>query len=307
MIAPKYRAQVDLLLVILPHVAKEDLFALKGGTAINLFARPMPRLSVDIDLTYTSLTDDRNTALQKISDALDRIESSLKTAVKGISITRVPHGQGEDVKLNCQTPQGHVKIEVNTITRGVLFPVRMMQVVQAVQDDFKKFAAINVVSHAELFGGKICAALDRQHPRDLFDVYHLLHNEGFTDEVKTGFVSFLLSHFRPMHELLSPHFLDQKTTFETQFAGMAATAFSYQDYESTREQLVSEIHKSLRTTEKEFLLSFKKGEPQWGLFPLKELQHLPAVKWKLQNIQALKAGNKEKHTAMLKALEQKLK
>ncbi|NOX86110.1 MAG: nucleotidyl transferase AbiEii/AbiGii toxin family protein, partial [Chlorobi bacterium] len=52
MIAAKYLAQVDLLLQIMPYVAKEEIFALKGGTAINLFVRDMPRLSVDMDLTY---------------------------------------------------------------------------------------------------------------------------------------------------------------------------------------------------------------------------------------------------------------
>src|SRR5437762_11387252 len=104
MIDAKYKAQVDLLLTILPLVAKEKIFALKGGTAINLFVREMPRLSVDIDLTYTSITDNRETVLKNISDGLDRIESEIKKAVPGISITRVPHGQGEDVKLNCQTP-----------------------------------------------------------------------------------------------------------------------------------------------------------------------------------------------------------
>lgn len=188
MILAKYRAQVDLLLSILPHVAKEKGVALTGGTAINLFVRDVPRLSVDIDLTYLNWKDERATALQNISDALDRIEVSIKAAIPEISITRVPPGQGQDVKLNCQTKQATIKIEVNTTIRGTIFPIRIMQVVDTVQNDFKKFAAISVVSHAELFGGKICAALDRQHPRDLFDVYHLLKNERFTYEIKLGLI-----------------------------------------------------------------------------------------------------------------------
>lgn len=210
MIDAKYKAQVDLLLTILPQVAKEKSLALKGGTAINLFVREMPRLSVDIDLTYTSIADNRETALKNISDALDRIDTDIKKAVPGISITHVPHGQGEDVKLNCQTPAARVKIEVNTITRGVIMPVRMMPIADMVQAEYKKFAAINVVAHGELFGGKICAALDRQHPRDLFDDYHLFQNEGFSEEVKVGFMMFLLSHFRPMSELIDPHLSDQR-------------------------------------------------------------------------------------------------
>lgn len=145
MIDAKYRAQVDLLLTILPLVAEEKSFALKGGTAINLFVREMPRLSVDIDLTYTSIADNRETALSNIADAINRIDADIKKAVPGISITHAPHGQGEDVKLNYQTPAAHVKIEVNTITRGIIMPVRLMPIADIVQEEYKKFAAINVV------------------------------------------------------------------------------------------------------------------------------------------------------------------
>ncbi len=307
MILAKYRAQVDLLLSILPHVAKENSLALKGGTAINLFVRDMPRLSVDIDLTYINWEDDRATALQNISDALGRIEERIKAAIPDISVTRVPPEQGQDVKLNCQTKQAHIKIEVNTTTRGIIFPVRMMQVTDAVQNDFKKFAAINVVSHGELFGGKICAALDRQHPRDLFDVYHLLTNEGISEEIKLGFITFLLSHTRPMGELIRPHLLDQHEAFENQFAGMTTTPFYYTTYEAVRERLIAEIFQSLTADDRKFLLSFKKGEPVWNLIPIDNLQHLPAVKWKLLNIQNLLKNNPTKHSEMLNALEEKLR
>lgn len=303
MIQPKYKAQVGLLLSILPHVAKEESLALTGGTAINLFARDMPRLSVDIDLAYVKL-DDRTTALQNISDALDRIEQRIKTSIEGISITRVPPGQGQDVKLNCQTQQAHIKIEVNTTMRGILFPVRMMQVTDSVQNDFKKFAAINVVSHAELFGGKICAALDRQHPRDLFDVYHLLKNEDFTHELKLGLITSMLSHARPIHELLSPHFLDQHSAFDNQFSGMTATPFSYETFEEVRAQLVAEVSKSLTDDDREFLLSYNGGEPLWNLIPIENLKQLPAVQWKLINIQNLKLTNAAKHGVLQKALEE---
>jgi hypothetical protein len=185
-------------------------------------------------------------------------------------------------------------------------PVRMMPIADIVQEEYKKFAAINVVAHGELFGGKICAALDRQHPRDLFDVYHLFQNEGFSEEIKVGFIMFLLSHFRPMSELIRPHLSDQKQTFENQFTGMTITPFTYQNFEETRVHLISEVKKSLTDKDKKFLLSFKNGDPQWGLFPLKELKDLPAVKWKLQNIQKLKEKNPDKHAALYKALGEKL-
>ena len=80
MILPAYKKQVDLLLHVLPYVAKEKIFALKGGTAINLFIRKMPRLSVDIDLTYLPI-DSRTVALQNIQNGLNRIKADIENNV----------------------------------------------------------------------------------------------------------------------------------------------------------------------------------------------------------------------------------
>lgn len=304
MILEKYRAQVDLLLTILPHVAKEHNLALKGGTAINLFEREMPRLSVDIDLTYVNGDEDRATALRNISDTLDRIQNRILSAVPEISLTRVPTGQGEDAKLNCQTKEAHVKIEVNTITRGIIYPERLMEVKEIVQNEFKKFAAMYVVSHGELYGGKICAALDRQHPRDLFDIHLLLQNEGITEEIRLGFITFMLSHARPMNELLNPNEKDQQAAFDNQFKGMTAIPFTYKDFVATRKQLVIEVNKCLTKEDKEFLLSFKSGDPQWNLIPIDNLQNLPAVRWKLENLLNLKIKDPVKHGYLQRRLEE---
>ena len=102
MILQAYKAQVDLLLQILPHIAKEEIFALKGGTAINLFVRDMPRLSIDIDLTYLPL-DSRTKALQNIQDGLKRIKTNIEKNISGIKVQSVPLNKGTDVKLNCQS------------------------------------------------------------------------------------------------------------------------------------------------------------------------------------------------------------
>jgi hypothetical protein len=137
----------------------------------------------------------------------------------------------------------------------------------------------------------------------LFDVHLLLKKEGITEEIKLGFITFMLSHARPMSELLRPHELDQHATFENQFRGMTTIPFTYDDFEATRKQLNVEIHKSLTDHEKKFLGSFKSGEPEWGLIPIDNLQNLPAVKWKLQNIRSLIANNPKKHLVMKKYLE----
>jgi len=77
-----YREQVTLLLRILPIIAREEAFALKGGTAINLFVRDLPRLSVDIDLTYLPLGD-RIAALTGIREGLQRVETGIKRQLAG--------------------------------------------------------------------------------------------------------------------------------------------------------------------------------------------------------------------------------
>lgn len=305
MISEAYRAQVDLLLQVLPHVAKEESFALKGGTAINLFVRDMPRLSVDIDLTWLPF-DDRATALAGITDALRRVKTRIETAIPGCRAALAPQSDGQEAKLTCQTAKAQIKVEVNTTIRGSLLPPRMMDIADTVESEFERFMSVNVVSHAELFGGKICAALDRQHPRDLFDVHHMLENEGLTDEIRMGFMASLLSHSRPIHEMIRPNFQDQRMLFETQFAGMAFTPFSYADFEATRERLVKEINDGWSDNDRAFLISFKQGTPDWSLFPLENLPHMPAVQWKLMNIQKLISQNPEKHVDQLNTLKKRL-
>ncbi|MBM3420110.1 MAG: nucleotidyl transferase AbiEii/AbiGii toxin family protein [Bacteroidetes bacterium] len=301
MINQSYLNQADLLLQVIPHIATEKALALKGGTAINLFLRSMPRLSVDIDLTYLPF-DNRETALTNISDSLGRIRERIKKSVSGTTVSNHTI-EGNDIKLYVQSHDALIKIEVNTVTRGHLHPVRLLQVNEKVQERFKKFAAIQVVSDAELYGGKICAALDRQHPRDLFDVYLLFKESGITEDVKNGFIAALVSHMRTMHEILHPHLLDQRSAFEKQFNGMSDIPFTYEDFESTRKQLIEEINSSLTETDRTFLLSFKRGNPDWSLFSHKRLSEMPAVQWKLLNIQNLIKSNPQKHQELLIKLD----
>ncbi len=292
----------NLLLQVLPYVAKENNFALKGGTAINLFVRNIPRLSVDIDLTYLPL-DTRAITLSNIQTSLNKIKIDIEKHLPDIRVHTVKLNGGTDVKLNCQSKNAQIKIEVNTITRGNVFPIKLMQINDTVQDEFGKFAAINVVSMAELYGGKICAAIDRQHPRDIFDVKLLLYNEGFNDEIWQGFKVGLISHYKPISELISPILKDQKLAFDNQFAGMTSVDFSYNDYINTRKILIEIIKDKLTTDDKEFILSFENAEPKWELFPIPILKDLPAVKWKLLNINKLKEINPKKHYTMMDKLK----
>lgn len=300
-----YRHQVRLLLDVLPLVAEENVFALKGGTAINLFERDLPRLSVDIDLTYLPF-DGREAALAAISEALQRIKARIEKTVAKTRVTLVVQPGGLEAKLHCQRGRVQIKIEVNPTLRGHLMPTRIMPCTARVQDEFEMFVETPVVSHGELFGGKICAALDRQHPRDLFDVQLLLDAEGITDEVKLGFLAALISHGRPINELLKPRPKDRREAFTGQFAGMAFTEFSYDDHEATLTGLAEAIAVALTPDDKAFLLGFKDADPDWSLFPLAEVANLPAVQWKLGNLAMLKSDNRAKHIQSLQALEAKL-
>lgn len=175
----------------------------------------------------------------------------------------------------------------------------MLKVQDSVEQEFEKFAAINVVSDAELYGGKICAGLDRQHPRDLFDIKILLDNEGLTDEIKTGFIVFLLSHARPINEILRPNLLDQKATFDIQFSGMTRIPFTYEDFEATRERLISEIKSKLSEAEKTFILNFKDCIYNWNSFPILNLKDLRAIQWKIRNIQEFKRNDRKRYEEQL--------
>lgn len=282
-----YESQVALLLKVLPEVAKEDCFALHGGTAINLFVRELPRLSVDIDLTYIPI-EDRLSSLQNISEALTRVKANIE---KVLPTSSVQH-QKEISKLQIADEGAQVKVEVNQTNRGIYGPTQKLALCASAQEKFDAFCTIPVVSMGQLYGGKLCAALDRQHPRDLFDVRLLMENEGFSDEIQKGFLLALLSSNRPIQELLNPNLSDQKQAFVNQFDGMTMIPFSYKEFETTRQKLVESLKQSLNEADKQFLLSVKNAKPNWQGY---NFEHFPSVQWKLQNLQSLQQNNPDKH------------
>jgi predicted nucleotidyltransferase component of viral defense system len=291
-----YENQVRLLLAVLPFVAAERCFALKGGTAINLFERDLPRLSVDIDLTYVGF-ESRDLALATIKAALERIAANIERALPNTHARMVHQSEaGLDVKLHIQRHRTQIKIEVNPTLRGIAFPVRDMTCAKRVQELFETFVRVPVVSSGELFGGKICAALDRQHPRDLFDVSLLLADQGLTPDVRLGMIVALVSHNRPLDELLRPRVKDRTQAFSGEFAGMTFIPFSYDEHLETLSALVAEIHKTLTETDRRFLISFEEGNPDWSLLAAADASRLVGPAWKLENLRRLSADNPAKHS-----------
>lgn len=292
----RYRKQVSLLLEVLPEVASEDCFALHGGTAINLFVRDMPRLSVDIDLTYTPI-EDRQMSLANIQAALLRIKAKIERIISQVRVT-----DRTDIGKLLISAQGvDIKLEVNLVIRGTIEPSATMTLCERAQEEFDSFCEISVVPTGQLYGGKVCAALDRQHPRDLFDVKYLLGNEGFSHDVKAGFILALLSSDRPIHELLDPTMLDQRLVFQNHFEGMTLEEFTYDEFEKTRKNLVQTIHANFTSKDRAFILSIKRLTPKWDIY---DFENFPSVKWKLQNIQKLYEINESKYAEQLVRLEE---
>jgi predicted nucleotidyltransferase component of viral defense system len=237
-----YFKQAELMLKTIPHVAAETCFALKGGTAINLFVRDMPRLSVEIDLTYLPVDEPRDTALKKMSDALARIAEGIKKAIAG---TRVQESRGQSrervTKLIVSAGPTRIKIEPNEVIRGSVYPTEERDLTPRAEELFELSVSAQTLALADLYGGKLCAALDRQHPRDLFDVKLLLANEGITDEIRKAFVVYLASHDRPMHELFAPKLKNIRKIYENEFAGMTVVSISYQDLIAARVTLIGKF------------------------------------------------------------------
>lgn len=276
------------MLQTLPHVGAEPDFALKGGTAINLFVRDMPRLSVDIDLAYLPVEELRETALTGISEGLCRIATAIRKRIPDAKVQeRLTQEPKRVTKLVVATGRAQIKIEPNEVIRGAVFPSEERDLTQRAETMFERSVSVRTLSVADLYGGKICAALDRQHPRDLFDVKILLDREGITEEIRKAFVVYLASHDRPMSELLDPTRKELRQVYESEFAGMTIDKIDYADLIAAREELIATLKRDLTQDERVFLVSLKEGQPNWALMSIQGMEKLPAIRWKLMNIQRM--------------------
>lgn len=256
MISPEYKERVRLLLRIIPIVSDEECFAIHGGTAINLFIQNLPRYSVDIDLTYIPI-EPRNESLNRIKAGLATIKSKIIKSIPGIRVDEKPN------KLMCSLNGSLVKIEVNDVKRGVVSEPTTIALCKLAQEEFGVFCKARIVPLTQLYGGKITAALDRQHPRDLFDVKLMFDYIKDFEEIRHGFIFCLLGSDRPLFESMNPNLNNQREALNNQFEGMSSTPFTYNEYEQTRLTLIEYINSNLSKRDKEFLVSFEDGEPQW--------------------------------------------
>jgi predicted nucleotidyltransferase component of viral defense system len=296
-----YKKQVDLLLDVLPFALTDDCLALKGGTAINLFHRDFPRLSVDIDLCYLPL-EDRNTTFKNIHAILAELKTNLEKKLNLEVSASVPLDGIKEAKLFVRNRETEIKVEPNFTLRSSLFSPEEIKLAKSVEDQFQKSVKIKCLNIADVYGSKICAALDRQHPRDLFDVKYLFLDEGITTDVKDSFLFYLLSHNRPIDELLNPNLKDISEIYKNEFVEMTNEKVELQDLIDVRKKLITEINKSLTSTDKEFLVSFIENKPDWKKVRDQKIKDYPSVKWKMANQEKMSLKKKEEYIKKLKSI-----
>jgi len=294
-----YFKQVQLLVEVLPFVTMGKYFALKGGTAINLFVRDMPRLSVDIDLMYLPL-EPRDASLAQIAKIFEEMATTIESNMKFTKVHKLnQRGDGELSKLQVERKGVRIKIEASPVMRGTVREPVLMQITEKVQEMFG-FVSTNVVHMDDLYAGKMCAALDRQHPRDFYDIRGLLDNEGISDALMDVFIVYLISSNQPIAKLLNPNRIDISHEYEKQFVGMTTVPVELETLLQTREELVATISDKLTQEHKDFLIGFKQGNPDWSLLPFENIQNLPSIKWKIVNLSKMDNTARENAVQKLK-------
>ncbi|HEV2330501.1 MAG TPA: nucleotidyl transferase AbiEii/AbiGii toxin family protein [Verrucomicrobiae bacterium] len=299
-----YIETVRLLLECAPAIFETPHFAMKGGTAINLFIEDMPRLSVDIDVVYTDHQASRDESLKSISKGLDATRKRLTKA--GLESEVSATKDGDEIKLFIRRGRNQVKVEVNHVFRGTVLPVETRQLGDEARKLFTTELSAPILAAPELYGSKLVAAMDRQHPRDLFDVRGLFERGGLTREIVECFVCYLAGHNRPVHEVLFSRDQDMSSAFENEFVGMTRNPIKLAELEAVRRRLKRELPAALTESQREFLLGLVAGEPNWQLMKCPHLSQLPAIRWKLQNLAKLKKSNPRKFSQQAEELRARL-
>jgi predicted nucleotidyltransferase component of viral defense system len=281
-----YADTVRLLLAITPDVFANDIFAMKGGTAINLFVREMPRLSVDIDVVYTPWQHPRDQALASITAELNAIAG--RVVKIGLNARAVASKNLGDTKLLVENESSQVKVEVNVVFRGTALPTERRALTSRTAQMFSAELKVPVLATDELYGSKLVAAMDRQHPRDLFDVWHMFESDGLTDAAVECFVTYLAGHNRPTHEVLFGNEKDIASEYANNFVGMTTEPVSLDTLLQTRARLCSELPRRLTDKHRELLIGLARAEPVWGLLQCPYAAELPALRWKLANLQTFR-------------------
>ncbi len=296
-----YAQTVRLLLTIAPDVFVNEIFAMKGGTAINLFVRDMPRLSVDIDVVYTPWQTPREQALSAISGELDTIARKLTRL--GFAARKIASKDLGDTKLLINNDDSQVRVEVNIVFRGTVLPTERRTLSPRTAEMFSVQLELPTLAPEELYGSKLVAALDRQHPRDLFDVWQLFAVGGLSDATVECFVTYLAGHNRPTHEVLFGREKNIGDEYHNSFVGLTTEPIDLDTLLDVRARLRAELPRRLNDRQREFLIGLTRAQPDWSLLQCAHAGELPALRWKLTNLKAFSKRRPADFDAQATALE----
>ncbi|RQZ16801.1 nucleotidyl transferase AbiEii/AbiGii toxin family protein [Burkholderia sp. Bp9031] len=290
---------------VAPEVFDSPHFAMKGGTAINMFVQDLPRLSVDIDVVMRAHEPNRDEALKIINADLARARTAIERQGYAVTVAGATgKNKGDDVKLLVSSHDAQVKVEVNYVFRGTLMPTVTRSVVPRAQELFRVDFEVPTLSDAELYGSKLVAALDRQHPRDIFDVQHMYDTLGMREDIVDAFVAYLAGHNRPIHEVLFAHPRSLADDYDAGFVGMTVDEIGLAPLEAVQQRMHDELPQALTEAHRKFLLSLVRLEPEWSVMPYEHLQKMPAIRWKIENLKRLKVRDEKRfldQEAMLRA------
>lgn len=299
-----YLATARLLAEIAPVIFEGGAFALKGGTAINLFLRDLPRLSVDLDLVFVDHHLPRAQALAAINAGLRASRDRLTG--RGLQVQALETAGLGDTKLLVRRNDLAVKVEVNTVLRGTMHPPLIMPMTPSASEALMADLELLLLSPDEVYGSKLVAAMDRQHPRDLFDVMQLFDHGGITPAIRRCFVVYLACHNRTLHEVLFPAPKEIRLAYEGSFEGMTTEEVPLDVLTRVRERLFRELPAALDADEREFLRTLVRGSPDWALMGIPHLEDLPAIRWRVGNLRRLATEHPARFAALAAALDERL-
>lgn len=296
-----YADTVRLLLTVAPDVFANDIFAIKGGTGINLFVQNMPRLSVDIDVVYLPWQVPRDEALRAINQELAAVGERVQSL--GLQTRLIRAKDLGETKLIVENETSQVKVEVNVVFRGTVLPVEHRPLCAKASDLFGVEFELPILAQDELYAGKLVAALDRQHPRDLFDVWQLYESGSLTDGMVECFVVYLAGHNRPTHEVLLGNDKDIAAEYDRAFVGMTEVPCSLESLLEARARLRQELPRRLSAAQKQFLCGLARAEPDWSLLQCRHAAEMPALRWKLSNLETFRQRRPSDFSAQAALLE----
>jgi predicted nucleotidyltransferase component of viral defense system len=277
-----YENQVKLLLDVISYIDWDKCFALKGGTAINLFYEDMPRVSVDLDLVFLPVKS-REDSFSEMKRELDNLNNKLTRI--GFKVKSICKSRENPIgKFKISNPVATIKLEPNTVLRGAVLPTELKSLCPKAQNAFSKNVSVRCLAYKELYAGKLHALVDRQHPRDIFDMIQFNKKGHSIKSIMDIFIAYVLQGNRPFSELLDPNSIDIKGLYQHSFAGMTEGEIEFKELLKYRERVFNEIKSNLTHNHRKIILSFMEKKPDFDPLPFKNLSSLPAIKWKLENI-----------------------